>query len=174
MSARQAAISVVNNAMWAATVMWALVWTWVYPLARLTLHETLVAEQRATSPLARSLQLLMLCVRLPGLARSQDTEERHHATRTRGGDAWPVEPRWRGRLRESIVWLTVAGWTTASGAVVTSVIATGNFLFESHASPEAPGIVSNYFRVAAVSGMLPVAIGISALLLLKMTRRAVA
>ncbi len=174
MSACRPAISVVNNAMWAATIMWALVWTWVYPLARLALHETLIAEERATTSVAHLFQLLMLCVRLPSLARSQDAAERHPATRTRGGDAWLVEARWRGRLRESIVWLTVAGWTTASGAVVTSLIATGEFLFESHASPEAPGMVSNYFRVAAVSGLLPVAAGVSALVLLRMTRRTVA
>jgi hypothetical protein len=48
----------------------------------------------------------------------------------------------------------LAGGLVTSGAVVASVAATRNFLFEVHATPNAPGEVTPYFQVAAAATSL--------------------
>jgi hypothetical protein len=70
-----------------------------------------------------------------------------------------------------MVWSTMASVLIAWGSVVASVIFTGNFLFESHATPDAPGYVSPYFQVAALALSIQFTVIGAGLAVLGLTRR---
>ncbi len=145
------------------------------------------------------LETLRFAFELPLMARSQHYAERSSSTRTgRTGQTghfgqldsstpvtfranlhlnsqnrWVSEPGWRTGLRESVVWSTLASWLVTWGSIGASVIFTGDFLFESHATPDAPGYVTPYFKVAAAALVLPIGWIAGGLATLGVTRRTV-
>lgn len=165
--------------------MWAWLWSWTYPLAKPAITETRESVARVKS-VSGLLDIARFAIALPLMARSQHLAERTRRTSTAlDVDAhaeaaeyvaymsrWRNEASWRSILRESIVWSTLALWLTTWASIGASFILTGNFLFETHATPEAPGYVSNYFKVAALTFALPFAVVSAGLTALGITRRA--
>lgn len=166
--------------------LWVALWNWTYPLARPAITEALFAAGEGRS-LSTLFEMTKLALYLPIMARSQHIAERSAATSSTVGeqahvqavdhqshmDRWRVEARWRSALREAVVWSTFASWTATCLAIGASFLFTGNFLFETHATAEAPGYVSNYFKVAALTFLLPFAVVPSGFALLRITRRSV-
>ncbi len=118
------------------------------------------------------------------MARSQDCAERSAETLTivdglnaspvahlAHMDRWRSEPAWRSRFREVLVWATLTSWLISLGSIETSFIFTGNFLFETHATANASGYVTNYFKVAALAFLLPLAWSTVGMAVLGITRR---
>ena len=151
----------------AALRLWVGLWRWCYPESGAAVAEALAAELAAAGAALEggrgfreraqtALPLLAFLARLPLLARAQATAERSAATRTRGEPpaGAPRSSTASTRLREAIVLTLLAGGLIATGAVVASFAATGDFLFERHATPDAPGEVTPYFQIAAAATSL--------------------
>lgn len=164
---------------------WTWLWAWTYPLAKPS-----ITEARANSRVEKLSGLSLLesfrfALHLPVMARSQHYAERSATTSTATPDTsgatswkhvshmrrWRSEQLWRTRLRESIVWASFASWLVTWGSIGASTIFTGDFLFEVHESAGAPGYVSNYFKVAALTFILPFALAMVGLVTLGTTRR---
>jgi hypothetical protein len=173
----------------AALWLWVGIWRWCYPEAGPAVAEALAAElaaagaaleggrrpsERRWGDRARTAAaLLAFLARLPLLARAQAAAERSAATRTRGelAGAAPRSSTATTRLREAILLALLAGGLVAGGAVVASIAATGNFLFEVHATPDAPGEVTPYLQVAAAATSLALTFAGSGLVALAALRR---
>jgi hypothetical protein len=168
----------------AALWLWVGVWRWCYPEAGPVVAEALAAEIATAGaaleggrPLGERAHaiaaLLAFLARLPLLARAQAAAERSAATRTRGElpGAAPRNSMVATRLREAILLALLAGGLVASGAVVASIAATGNFLFEVHTTPDAPGEVTPYFQVAAAATSLALTFAGAGLVALAAIRR---
>ncbi len=163
---------------------WSWLWAWTYPLARPAIIEAKASVSEAGS-VSGLLDMVRFAVTLPLMARSQHMAERteHTSTALEAGtnaeavehiahvSRWRSEPRWRSSLRESIIWSTLVLWVATWGAIGASVTFTGDFLFETHATPDSPGYVSNYFKVAALTFALPFAAVPIGLSVLGLTRR---
>ena len=164
--------------------IWIWLWSWTYPLAKPAIAEAKASVLQPGS-VARLFDLVRFAVTLPFVARSQHMAERIERTST-AFDAnshveavdhvahmsrWRSEPGWRSSLRESLVWATFALWLTTWASIGASVVFTGDFLFETHATPDAPGYVSNYFKVAALTFLAPFAAVPLGLMTLRLTHR---
>lgn len=142
-------------------LIWAWLWGWTYPLARPSIAEVRASAESNRFTVKNLVDSVRFALELPLMARAQQYAEHSTPTRTstpekqdKAGsvhsDRWLSEPAWRGRLRETLVWSTMASGLITWGSITVSIIFTGNFLFESHATPESPGYVSPYFQVAAL------------------------
>ena len=149
--------------------LWAWLWGWTYPLARPSISEVGAASGTNRFEFGNVVSTLRFMLELPLMARAQDHAERSAATRTTYEEPvvderasrplsvqrWLTEPAWRSTLREAIIWSTAASWLVTWGSIGPSFIFTGDFLFESHATPDAVGYVTPYFKVAALALVLP-------------------
>ncbi len=106
---------------------WVLVWTWTHPAAGPTLGEALEAELAAVRGWRLAPRLALFALGTPLFARRQAQAESLAATRTAGVAAASTEGRWRGRLREALVWAVLAGWVAAFALFVHSELTTGTF-----------------------------------------------
>ncbi len=164
-------VSAVNLPFEIVLLVWTRVWTWTYPLATPAVDELRSGVRTDHKNWATFIEFISLFFHLPFMARSQHYAERSGATGSAietGEDPvsesyasyltrWRAETLWHTRLRELIVWSTLASWLISYGAIGASVVFTGDFLFETHETPEAAGYVSNYFKVAALSFVAPFA-----------------
>lgn len=164
---------------------WAWLWAWTYPLAKPSIAELRTGSRLENRSGIGLFESLRFALHLPVMARSQHYAERSAMTstatpHTSGATSWEhvsymrrwrSEQLWRTRFRESIIWASFASWLVTWASISASVIFTGDFLFEVHESSGAPGYVSNYFKVAAVTFLLPFALTTLGLVTLGTTRR---
>jgi hypothetical protein len=142
-----------------------------YPQSTTVINELVRNEIDLVSNRSVTHRLVALVVDLPRIARSQHSAEASPTTRT-AGDNLPIsaEPQWRGSLRESLIWMVVAGWLLIVVSISMSFIQTGNFLFEYSPESGRPEIVTPYFKLVALSLMIQfLAIG-SGLIALRVRR----
>lgn len=165
--------------------IWTWLWAWTYPLSLPSITEARTGSRADTSFRASLIESIQFALHLPIMARSQHYAERSAKTSTADPatpsvaiwnhishmQRWRSEQAWRMRLREVIVWSTTASWLVTWGSIGASFIFTGDFLFEVHESPDAPGYVTNYFKVAALTFVLPFAVATVGLAVLGSTRR---
>lgn len=166
--------------------IWTWLWSWTYPLARPSIAEARLASAANGWSIAGLIESVRFTLHLPLMARAQHYAERSALTgsttpETAGALAWKhashmrlwrSEKLWRMRLREAMVWSTLASWLVTWASIGASVIFTGNFLFEVHETPDAAGYVSNYFKVAALTFVLSFALVTTGLTALGVTRKA--
>ncbi len=164
---------------------WAWLWTWTYPLSRPAIDEVRANARPDGLSASSIIETASLFIHMPFMARSQHYAERSNETESAisasdGVESnayagylrrWRVESLWRTRLRELLVWSTFASWFVGWGSIEASFIFTGNFLFETHETPEAAGYVSNYFKVAALLFIAPFAWIMVGLATLRVTGR---
>ena len=95
----------------------------------------------------------------PLFARRQVAAERRASTRTGDDD---VSPRGSGRLREALLWVTLAGYAVAFALYPHSDITTGKFAPDYAPAPGAPEVISVQFHLAALAAGLPtLALGVA-------------
>lgn len=149
--------------------LWSWLWGWTYPLARPSIAEVRAASGTDRFEFGNVVSTLRFMLELPLMARAQHYAERSTETRTVYDEPavgvrasrplsvhrWLTEPAWRSTLREAVIWSTAASWLVTWGSIGASFIFTGDFLFESHATPDAVGNVTPYFKVAALALVLP-------------------
>lgn len=131
-------------------LLWVHIWKWAYPNSAAVVEELARKEVDLVAGGSSVWKLLRLSIDLPGIARSQQIAEMSPATRTAGAMP-PDEPRWRGSLRESLIWSVVIGWLVIAVSIVTSFVQTGNFLFEYSPDSGRPENVTPYFKVAILA-----------------------
>lgn len=150
---------------------WVLVWSWAHPSAGPALAEALDTEARNATLARLPLRIAGLAITLPAFARRQAAAERRSTTRTEGA---ALAPRLgASRLREALVWLTVAGWIAAFALAVHSDVTTGTFAPDYASSPGEPEVISVQFHLAALAAGLPTLVLGSALARRWWRRRAV-
>ena len=132
------------------TLLWVHVWKWAYPQSAEVVEELARKEIDLVERGSPVWKLLRLCIDIPGIARSQQIAENSAATRT-SGQLPPSEPRWRGTIRELLIWIVIGAWLVVTASIFMSFAQTGNFLFEYGPESGRPEIVTPYFKVVAVA-----------------------
>ena len=143
----------------AAVRGWVLVWAWAHPAAA-ALREALAAELAAARGWRVAPRLALFALGTPLFVRRQARAKWLAATRTAGGAApagagSSAEGRWRGRLREALLWAVLAGWVAAFALFLQSELTTGKFAPDYAPAPGAPEVISVQFRLAALAAGVP-------------------
>ena len=144
----------------AAVRGWVLVWAWAHPAAAAALREALAAELAAARGWRVAPRLALFALGTPLFARRQARAESLAATRTAGaaasaGAGSSAEGRWRGRLREALLWAVLAGWVAAFALFLQSELTTGKFAPDYAPAPGAPEVISVQFHLAALAAGVP-------------------
>ncbi|MDA1278630.1 MAG: hypothetical protein O3B95_01100 [Chloroflexi bacterium] len=137
-----------------ATLLWIHLWKWSYPRSSPVINELAARELDLLGKISSLSKLARICIDLPGIARSQQLAESSPSTRTSGhveGELPPVEPEWKGRLREWLIWTVLASWLVMATSIVTSFVQMGNFLLDYSPNAGEPEIISPYSRVVAIA-----------------------
>ncbi len=150
-------------------LLWLHLWKWCYPQSGAVLNELAFKEIQLIDRISPASRLIWLCVKLPSIARSQQIAESAQATQTRGVEI-AVDPRWKGTLKEWLIWTVLTGWVVMAISIVTSLAQTGNFLFEYGPDSGRPEIVTPYFKVVALALMVQIASVVSGLAVLRIVR----
>ena len=156
-------------ALTAFTLLWVNLWKWCYPQSAHVVDELTVNEVRVAGQLSSLKRLLSLCISLPALARSQQIAESAEATQTKGA-AVIVEKRWKGALREWLVWTVIGSWILMAMSIIASLAMTGNFLFEYGPDLGRPEIVTPYFKLVALALMAQISSVASGLLVIRFSK----
>ena len=133
---------------------WVLLWAWAHPAAGPALLEALDAEASAAQGWRLPWRLAVFALTAPLFARRQAAAERRASTRTGDGDG-VASPRGSGRLRETLLWVTLAGYALAFALYLHSDITTGKFAPDYAPAPGAPEVISLQFHLAALAAGLP-------------------
>jgi len=133
-------------------LLWMHLWKWCYPNSSDVINELARSEIHIADRLVPFPKLLDFCFRLPSIARSQQITESLPATQTRGAVV-VIESRWKGNLREWLIWTVITGWIVMAISITTSFVQTGHFLFEYGPDSGRPELVTPYFKVVALALM---------------------
>ena len=153
----------------AFTLLWTNLWKWCYPHSVHVVDELTVNEVRITGQLSSLRKLVALCVSLPAIARSQQMAESAAATQTKGAEVIS-EKRWKGALREWLIWTVVGGWIVMAMSITTSFAVAGNFLFEYGPDSGRPEIVTPYLLLVALALMAQISSMASGLLVIRFSK----
>jgi hypothetical protein len=152
-----------------ATLLWLHLWKWCYPQSTHVLNELANREVHLIDRISSPSRLIWLCINMPSIARSQQIAESSATTQTKGIEI-AVEPRWRGSLREWLIWTVAIGWIVMAVSIVTSFAQTGNFLSEYGPESGRPELVTPYFKVVALALLAQLASVTSGLALLRIAK----
>ena len=153
----------------AFTILWVNLWKWCYPHSVHAIDELTVNEVHITGKLSSLKKLLSLCISLPAIARSQQFAESAAATQTKGSSVI-AEKRWKGNLREWLIWTVIGGWNVMAMSIVASLAVTGDFLFEYGPDSGRPEIVTPYFRLVALVLMAQISSLATGLLVIRLSK----
>lgn len=156
-------------ALTAFTLLWVHLWKWCYPHSVQVVDELTVNEVRVAGQLSSIKNLLALCISLPAIARAQQIAESVEETQTKGS-ILVAERRWKGTLREWLIWNVIIGWIVMAMSIATSIAVTGDFLFEYGPDSGRPEIVTPYFKVVALALMAQIGSITSGLLVIRFSK----
>ena len=150
-------------------LIWVHVWRWCYPQSSIVIDEIARGEIDLLRHRSSVRRLIGMCIALPGLARPQQVAKTSPATRT-AGMAPATEPRWKGSLREALVWAVLAGWAVMAVPIITSIAQTGDFLFEYGPDSGRPEIVTPYFKAVALAALAQIVSVVTGLTFLRLVK----
>jgi hypothetical protein len=133
-------------------LLWVHLWKWCYPQASNVIDELVRNDTDLPGNGTSSRRWITLALNLPSIARAQHSAETSPSTKTTGTDSSSiVESRWKGSLRESIIWTVAAGWLLIGVTITMSFAQTGDFLFEYGPHSGREEVVTPYFKLVAIS-----------------------